>query len=361
MKIFELHFNPKKKEGAIFDSFVFEPESASEKAAGNLYMVGEFAKILPQNSKFLNSLAQIIKEEYYSAGKLTEALKKANEFLDKQARTGNVNWLGNMHFGILSLASYKNAWAMNFSKAGEVKILLLRQGEISDVGQGLELKDIEPYPLKIFGNVITGKIYPGDKIILLTKDVFSLLSQKSNFLNQLKDMSQEKELKKLLKINKKLLSETAGICLLLILPDKKIAPLSADSPRMSAAKKPTIRLPGLKCPAFRCPFLGLLKKRGVKLVLILLIILIIGSFIFKSSQNGKEEETEVQINNQSELLQTAEDKINKARGFLEIMEEAEMATVLLEEAREIISGLEGEGAANLRKEIEELLNIINGG
>ena len=368
MKIFELHFNPKKAEDRIFDSFVFEPENSSEKPLGNLYMIGEFAKILPQNSKFLNGLSQVVKKEYFLKGKLTEALKRANEFLDKEARSGNVNWLGNLHFSVLSLAPYKNLWAMNFSKAGEMKILLSRGEELLDIGQNLEMREIEPYPLKIFGNVVTGKVAPHDKILLLTKDLFSLLSQKGSFLNQLRSVSDEKELKKLLKINEKLLSGAVGICLLLIVPERATKHSSAK-----IFKRPAIKLPGIKFPVLKIklPFPNLLQKKSAKLIIILLLVLLAGSLIFGSRQKEeKQEEKKEQQQEQEEqkeegsvspdLLQSVADKIEKANEYLSLGN-TKKATELLKEAQGIISEFEGEEAASLQKKIQEFLEIINGG
>ena len=343
MKAFELHFNPKKRKEEIFDSFVFEPETASEKPMGNLYMVGEFSKILPQNSRFLNNLAQTIKQEYYKNGQLTEALKKANEFLDKEARAGNVNWLGNLHFGVLSLREQKNCWLMNFSRSGEVRALISREGEILDISQNIELKDIEPYPLRVFGNVVTGRIAPQDKIMLMTKDIFSLLSQKGGFLNQLKDISEEKEVKNILKDNKKLLAEAAGICILLIVPFP------------ATPKNKTFKKPALKIPALKWPFGGILARKSVKLSLALLLILLLGALIFSSP---KQEESQLKDN--SELLETVKAQIEQARQF-HIIENKQKTAELLKEAQDILSGLQSEEADLLREEIKELWDMINGG
>lgn len=359
MKIFELHFNPKKKQEAVFDSFVFEPETSSEKPLGNLYMIGKFTKILPQNLKFLNDLARTIKQEYYSTGRMTEALQKTNEFLDKEARSGNVNWLGNLHFGILSLAPHKNSWAMNLSKAGEIKIILSRKGELLDIGQNLEVREIEPYPLKIFGNVVTGKIEPEDKIILLTKEVFSLLSQKGDFLNRIKNITEEKEVKKLLKENKNLLSETAGICLLIIVPGKKTGSTATKHLRDSTPKRPLLKLPAIKCPGVKCP--PVLKKKSIRLILALLLIFLIGFLIFSSPGEEKKEETqEVQAVNITELLQEAEERINKSYEQI-IVGNTEEAKALLEEAKIIIGEIEEEETDSLQEQIQNLLDMINGG
>jgi len=358
MKVFELHFNQKKKNEEIFDSFVFEPETPSEKPMGNLYMIGEFAKILPQNSRFLNNLSKTIKEEYYQKGELGEALKKANEFLDKEARSGNVNWLGNLHFTVLSLISQKNSWKINLSSTGETKVLLSREGDLLDIGHNLEMRETEPYPLKIFGNIVTGKVASNDKLILLTKNVFSLLSKKGNFLNQIKNISDEKELKKLLNLNKKLLSETAGICLLLLIPPE--ANISYKQParqKITGSKIPAVRFP---TPAFKYPFADIIKKRSVRLIIAFLLVLLAGSLIFNVQQKEQEKQEKTQTIEQLELLELAEAKIDEAENRISILQDTEGASKLLLEAQNIIAEI-GEEAEYLREKIDEILNMINGG
>ncbi len=152
MQIFELHFNPKLKPEQIFDSFVYEPESSYEKKLGNLYIVGELEKALDSNSKFLDNLAQNVKKNYYTLAiksqekALSHSSKKTNEFLAEEVKKENVNWLGNLNFAILSL----NNFNLNFTKTGNIKILLIRQGQIIDISKNLDLEEIDPYPLKIF-------------------------------------------------------------------------------------------------------------------------------------------------------------------------------------------------------------------
>ncbi len=181
MQIFELHFNPKLKEGQVFDSFVYEPENVYEKKLGSLYMIGELHNTLPQNLKFLNNLAKVIKKNYYTLSfkstekALSQSSKKANEFLEKEVKNENVNWLGNLNFAVLSL----NGFNLTFTKTGELKILLLRGGQIIDIGKNLDLREIEPYPLKIFLSTASGKLSPNDLILVLTKDIFEFFHQQN--------------------------------------------------------------------------------------------------------------------------------------------------------------------------------------
>ena len=133
MQIFEFHFNPKAKSDLVFDSFCYTPANIYEKRLGGLYMMGLLKSVLPQNVRFLDNLAKTIKERYYktisaSAEKsLKDALKKANESLEKITKAGDVSWLGNLSFAVVSLKDYE----LNFTKVADLKILLLRVPKFS--------------------------------------------------------------------------------------------------------------------------------------------------------------------------------------------------------------------------------------
>ncbi len=180
MQVFEFHFNPKKqnktgtgKDDFIFDSFCFEPSNVYEKRMGSLYLAGLLKNVLPQNLKFLDNLAKKIKEKYYKAvsgsqeKSLKDTLKTANEHLEKIAKAGDVSWLGNLSFAVVSLKDYD----LNFTKVGDFKTFLLRKNNIVDIDQKIRFDDIEPYPLKIFGNIVSGKLAENDIIVILSKEM----------------------------------------------------------------------------------------------------------------------------------------------------------------------------------------------
>ncbi len=357
MQIFELHFNPQnKKEDRIFDSFVYEPETAPEKKLGSLYIVGEFQKPLPQNSKFLDKLANVIKKEYYAAGlhksceqSLKEALKKANEFLDKEARKGNVNWLGNLHFAVLNFKDF----ILSFTKVGGVKILLSREGEFLDVGHNLEFQQQDPYPLKVFGSVATGKLAPDDKIILLTKEMFSVLTEKTNFLSKLRDVSDEKQIKKILKEQKSILSDASGICMLLLCGKEQVS----EKVTLKKKRRPILfklpKIPFLKISlSVKAPSLRVFGKNKI-LLMAFLFLLAVGFLTFHSepSKNPLQIERE-------ERLRLAESKISMAENFL-IFKEEEKAKELFLEAQDILKSLDKQNSF-LSEEAASLQEIIEG-
>ena len=141
MQAFELYFNPRKMDDIFLTSFIYEPTNIYEQRLGNLYVVGELTQALPQNAHFLANLSLAIRKEYYSSGlkksceaSLQEALKKGNEFLDQESKNGNVGWLGNLNFSVIS---FKDP-VLNFAKAGDIKIFLVRANQLMDLSQNLE-------------------------------------------------------------------------------------------------------------------------------------------------------------------------------------------------------------------------------
>jgi len=244
MQIFELHFNPKLKTEQIFDSFVYEPENNYEKKLGSLYIVGEVENILDSNSKFLDNLAQNIKKNYYGLSvksqekALLHSLKKSNEFLAQEVKKENVSWLGNLNFSIISL----NNFDLNFTKTGNIKILLIRQDQIIDISKSLDIEEIDPYPLKIFFNTVSGKLIENDKILILTKPIFEFFKEK-NILSKIAKAQNTINSKKLKEIIPTTLftkgegSKISGICFLALLKTGSEKKEQGESILFQAKKK----------------------------------------------------------------------------------------------------------------------------
>ena len=342
MQVFELHFNPKKQEHKIIDSFIYEPGNVYEKRLGNLYMAGELTQALPQNARFLNSLASVIKKEYYGAGlkkscqqSLQNSLKKANEFLDEDVSN----------------------FILNFTKIGQIEVFLIRKGQILNIGQGLESQE-EVHPLKVFSNIVTGKLVQDDKIVVFNKDVFNALSQNKDFLNQLGQMSDEKGVREILKRNKQIFSDISGICLLLMVNegaaskqtltfDKNlpkfsfrktfIKPIYKLKPSVKGVKVPFFKPPSLTFPKVHLPKIKLPKiriaKHKKKVILVISLILILLAFFFFFSEERKKELKETQ-----EKILKAQSKIMMAENLL-ILEEKDKAKNLFQEAWDLIHPL----------------------
>ncbi|MAF43520.1 MAG: hypothetical protein CMI54_05030 [Parcubacteria group bacterium] len=379
MQVFELHFNPKKvKEETAFDSFCFEAENAREKKMGDLYMVGQLSNLLPQNSGFLQELASVIKKEYYLGFQRTpeqsfkESLKKVNEFLANTSKNGNVSWMGNLDFGIFSFKDF----ILNFSRAGFIKILLLRDGQIIDIGSNLEFQDTKPsYPSKIFSNMAKGKLVLGDRLIILTQDVFEFFTSE-NIIKDLSWVSSESSLKEFLKSREKALSEISGICLLLIASEDikekkqiKGKKIKFQNPLKGLFKinrklfsfnffsflgnplRPLVRKIALPKISIKKPFF-LSKptlKRNIILVLALIFILSLGYFVFKG-------EREEELKRAQLILEEAQREKIQAESFLILMDK-EKANSSFQEAWILTSSLI-EDQTLLRKEALILRNSL---
>jgi len=399
MQVFEFHFNPPKQEeiasgqaDLIFDSFCYEPENIYEKRLGSLYMVGCLKNVLPQRFRFLDNLARVIKGEYYSPKlhspekSLKESLRQANEFLENIAKSGNVSWLGNLSFAALSLRDFE----LNFTKVGDLKVFLLRGGEIIDIDRKLRFQEIEPYPLKIFGNIISGKLAENDIILVLTKEVFDFF-QSQNLLDKIAKLLpfDEKKLREVLNGKKEELSKISGICLLILLSKEILAKrreaISPQpekfslkqffSPALSFIKKlikkpslPPLKVPRLKLPhptfpkptfpKITIPTFPKLRKNLI-VILILILFLALGAFIFQK-------EKEQQLKEYQATLNQIQEKMEQAENFLILKEtrpEAQQeASSLLKEAWEEISSLTKIASTlpqNLSSQIFSLENEIS--
>ncbi len=418
MRIFELHFNPEAKEDLIFDTFCYEPENIYERRLGSLYIVGELRNTLPQNSRLLDNIAQVIKGKYYTFPLQTpeqsfkESLKQVNEFLAGEVSKENVGWLGNLNFAVLSLKNFD----LNFTKVGGLKILLLRAGQIIDIGKNLDLQDIEPYPLKIFINIASGKLDVNDKILVLTKEVFTVFAealaeggktpQKANRVKELfsseslltkfvKEPSfDEKKLREILKTKEKELSEISGVCLFIDLSEvltkgpeekPKVVTFRKEVEKFSIreALSPLIRLllkfglilkkvlatitsliakrlkiKRIKIPHLRFP--AIFRRRPkIKITENLkkgLISVLVLALVLLTGFFIFQREEKQQLKKQTAVLNEVQEKINQAEKFL-IFKEGEKANILFKESwQEILPLTTKEGP--LKKEATSLKESI---
>ncbi|MBU1045942.1 hypothetical protein KJ616_02355 [Patescibacteria group bacterium] len=223
MQVFDYHINPKSKKGLIFKSFYFQPENEREKPLGGLCIIGEFSDSLSKDKKILEDLSHTIKEEYFSDVHKTpiEALKsglqKGNQYLEELSLQGNVRWLGNLSIAVIAVKDFD----IHFSKAGNIKLLLLRSGEYHDIGENLEFQKSSPdKPTQIFSNIASGNLVDKDRIIILTQEVFEffhlhIAEPISNFPGVTPQI-----LSKLLKDNKSEMKEYSGVMFVIAINKK---------------------------------------------------------------------------------------------------------------------------------------------
>ncbi len=382
MQIFELHFNPKANKDTIFDTFIYEPENLYEKRLGVLYMVGELKSPVLTKPNFLSELSLAIKNEYYNSklkntpeANFKKSLAAGNEYLKNQTKKGNVDWLGNLNFAVIN---YNNS-VLNFSKTGDIKIILASQGEFLDVGENIGEQSEQSDPSRIFGNIASGKLSLKDKVLASTPEAFSALSRSSNFLLKLSQAEDEKAVREIIKEYKSVLSQASGVCLLMTATEsvqpKRALTFKKELPEFSfkkslidplaSIKVKKIKLPKLKLSAFKLPSLpktrlmlpapkislpkiktkSTSKKpfqlprikapnwRSKNFLLIVILVFLLLTFFLAFRDKNTEEMITIQDN-----LQEAEEKIIMAENFL-ILRKMEEAKNLFHESLDLIVAL----------------------
>ncbi|MDO8495153.1 MAG: hypothetical protein Q7S32_01315 [bacterium] len=151
-----------------FDAYEYSPRDDKEKHLGNLYVVGQ-VKYGEENMAYvLNLVSSLAKREYYSEnGAVAEdpkkaldlALKKLNGVLDDFFQNKELK----LNIGLVAVAG-ENIY---IAKLGKFKVLLARNGEMIDILNNINLFQKEHVEEKKFANIISGKIFDGDKIFAL--------------------------------------------------------------------------------------------------------------------------------------------------------------------------------------------------
>jgi len=381
MQVFEFIFNPKLKKDLTFDSFCYEPQNIYEKKKGNLYMVGFLKNTLPNNVHFIKNIAKTIKDKYFlltnssSEVSLKEGLKKINTSLSNKAEKGNISWLGNLSFITLSLKKLK----LVFSKTGDIKILVLRNGEIIDIDQKTKYNKTSPYPIKVFARTISGKLIKNDFILIFTRDVYDFFKDKG-LLNKISQYSlfTEDKIRKILDQEKKKINKVSGVFLGIYLGNstknekKKTTLKSLEKiPLKDILLSFLISFKKITIPSFKFSLpkkkeklrlksfnkgLGvfskkirpLLKNKKSLIVAPLLFVLLLGFAFFQFEENKK-------IKNYQQNLIVVQEQITEANNFFALressLEAAEKANTILKDCWNNLTSLENQ-SVGLSKELD---------
>ncbi|MBI2642578.1 MAG: hypothetical protein HYW97_01915 [Candidatus Wildermuthbacteria bacterium] len=302
MKIFEFYFNPQAQQDRYFKAFSFEWERKQENSLGTISVIGELQHALPQNSRLLDKIASLIKDEYTSSGDFKFALKKTNEFLSQEMKRGNVDWLGNLHLGVLVFKRKKDTDSQTFSgaKTGNMQLFLTRKGALGDFRSHLENTQSREGPAKIFGNIVSGKLFPDDKIVICTNELFEALSNK-NIFQDLAYFKEEDQFQGLFKSKEKELSKIPGLLSAVLIEEVRMKKAVRPALRLPRVTFPRFKLPRLAFPQFKLPKISLPKfskpnsvripklnfgnfslqtKRRIVFILLFLGLLLLGSLLF---------------------------------------------------------------------------------
>lgn len=160
------------------ESFFHSPSNLVQQPLGNLFGFFKIRDMSDDSAYIVNFISSVVKKEYYLNPRRSvedsfdAALHKVNIALSELAKNGNINWFGTLD-GAVCVIEKNNFY---FSVAGNARILLLRNGILSDISEGLALAEEGPHPIKTFVNVSSGQLKAGDKIIAASDDIFKVFS-----------------------------------------------------------------------------------------------------------------------------------------------------------------------------------------
>lgn len=162
----------------FIEVFFQEPENIDQKRLGCLMGIFLMKDTGDQSSYLVNLLSSVLKKEYYknyhrgAIDSFESALRKVNSALAEISRQGIIDWVGNLE-SVVGIFENNN---FHFSSAGDIKVLLLRDGMLNDMTE-FEDNGEQVHPLKTFIDVSSGRIQVTDKIILATDNIISVLSR----------------------------------------------------------------------------------------------------------------------------------------------------------------------------------------
>ena len=190
IEVREIVFSNSEEGKSFCDIFVYEPENIGEQLLGNLYIIGEITNVSENSSYLVNLLASIIKKEFYSNVKRTAiesleaGLHKANSTLSDIAEQGNIDWVGNLNM----ICAVYSGNELHLSQAGNCKTLLIRNGQITDIGKNI-IKEEKTHPFRTFANIASGELEIEDVALFATPGFFNIFS-----LEKLRKLSSSFEL-----------------------------------------------------------------------------------------------------------------------------------------------------------------------
>ncbi|MDP3900748.1 MAG: hypothetical protein Q8Q38_00145 [bacterium] len=325
MKILEFYFNPKAKGDRFFKTLT---EESLPPRLGRLYLIGELQHALPHQAPFLKKVLSDLLDLFAQAPRaskeheLQTAVRQINAKLREETKKGNVSWLGNLHLSALNLrVDRKGKQMLTVAKAGNMKVLVSRSGKLRDVDQEVKNSKLESSGVKMFSNIISGQVVPGDKVLCLTRDLFDVF-EKEKLLSDLTFLSSEKQLQKLFEAKKNELSEVSGLLYGLMIEEEKVEPVKAK--RKKTRNMPTLSFPSLRIPVIRVPSPHLplaLPYWKVGLVTTFFLLLGVGFLFFKG-------EREAQL---AEAL-AIEERVTSLQIQAESLRDATQSNKLLQEA-----------------------------
>jgi len=168
--------------------FNYSDKNIAKSSLGSLIGVFEVSDKDEDSVFIVNFLTSVAKTEYFnnvrrgSIESFEAALHKINLALAELVKDGHIAWLGKFH-GALGVLEKNN---FHFSVTGKAQILLLRNGNLSEISEGLASPESNAHPIKTFVEISSGRLVSNDKIILTSPELFDLLTPEDLEKNSLR-------------------------------------------------------------------------------------------------------------------------------------------------------------------------------
>ena len=144
---------------------------------GRLAYIIEVESPLFLQSAVADRITKTLADEYFNQTDSAEALyqferaiKKVNLALADLTKTGETDWVGNLHAIIALLLDDQ----ILVTQTGNARAYLFRKLKISHITEGLQEEHV-PHPLKTFSNLVTGQLQPEDRILLSSQTLFTYI------------------------------------------------------------------------------------------------------------------------------------------------------------------------------------------
>lgn len=158
--------------------FSVSPENVTQEHLGRLMGVFSVSDRSDSSAYIGNVIASVAKKEYFANTRrgavegFEASLHRANLALSEIVKNGDTRFMGHLH-GVLAAIEGDQ---VHFSVTGSAAILLFRDGALMDIGEGLASEEAATHPLKTFVEISSGRLLPGDCLLLISPEIFTLFS-----------------------------------------------------------------------------------------------------------------------------------------------------------------------------------------
>jgi hypothetical protein len=153
------------------------PNDGEERNHGSIYALINVNADAKSAEEVAESIIDTFHGEYYNdlnrdpLSSFEAAIARVNEELAEITHQGNINWINKLNAVLAVLADT----TLHVTQSGKAEAYLYRAGRSSHITQELTGDNINP--LRTFINIASGELSEGDKVAMVTPDIFYHLSK----------------------------------------------------------------------------------------------------------------------------------------------------------------------------------------